>query len=187
MLSSRIRVAAGVLAVAVSAVMLTMPAVAQGPSNDNQVWGVWVHRVHIPAGGTIVALVTNHFDGTATASGGFMYGGRPGATTQQSPIHNIWEKTGPRTIARTSLLFTFDLAGLLTGFQRNRSRVEFSQDFNSYKGIEFMETLACPTPLTCPDPLDPTATWIPLPTMPPSGFEVSGKRSIIVPSGPLVP
>lgn len=182
----RCSVAVVVAIVAAAAMFLSFPASAQGPSNNNQVWGVWVHRIHVGPERTITALVTNHFDGTASVSSGLMFGSPP-ATTLQSPIHNMWEKTGARRIERTSLLFTFTLSGVLTGFQRNRTWVEFSQDFNSYEGREFMETLACPTPVSCPDPLDPAAVWTPLPTMPADGFVVSGKRASIVPPGPLAP
>lgn len=176
------------LGIAVTAIvgMLAIPANAQGPSNDNQVWGVWVHKIHIPAG-HIPGLVTNHFDGTSSVSSSLMFGGLSGGTKLQSPIHNIWEKAGPSSIVRTSLFFTFDENGVLTGYQRNRTRVTFSRDFKSYTGKEFMETLACPSPVTCPDPLDPTATWTPFPGMPSDGFTVSGKRASIVPPGPLVP
>jgi hypothetical protein len=87
-----------------------------------------------------------------------MFGGVPNATVMNSSLYGVWQRTGWKTVAATSLILTFDRAtGVLTGFLRTHSRVEFADDFNSYTGTHSFEVLTCTSPLACPDPLDPGA------------------------------
>jgi len=177
------------VATAAAVMILTVSANSQGVgSNTKQFWGTWVHNVHVGPGFSVPALVTIHFDGTINVSSGLMFGGLVGSTRRVSPVHSVWEKTGPKSIGATSLFFTFDaVTGVLTGYQRNRCSLEAGDDFTTYQGTEFMETLSCPYPLSCPDPLNPAATWTPVPGMPATGYPVSGARLKLVPSGALTP
>jgi hypothetical protein len=154
--------------------MLGMPAHAQASgSSGTQFVGTWIHNV---AGGP--ALVTIHSDGTLMVSSSFMFG-RPGWPVRFSPIHAVWEKTGPKSIAITSIFFVFDADGMMTAYQRNRCFLRLGHDRDSYTGVEFMETLPCEAG-SCPDPLDPTAQWIPSDTMPETGYPSSGARLKVV-------
>ncbi len=163
-----------------AAISFAVPANSQGTaSNNNQFWGTWVHRVE---GMGVPALVTIHFDGTLVVTSGFMFGA--GFPMRISTIHGVWKKTGPKSITATNLFMVFDGSGVMTGYQRNRCPLTFTDDFNSYTGVEFMETVAC-GPQGCPDPLDPATVWTPAAGMPATGFPVSGARVQVVPPGPL--
>jgi hypothetical protein len=165
------------VAAAAAVVLLAVPANSQGPANQHhQFWGTYLHKVE---GMSVPALVTIQFGGTLNVSSGFMFGG--GYPMRLSPIHGVWEQTGPKSITATSLFFLFDGNGVMTGYQRNRCPMKFSDDFNSYKGVEFMETVACGA-AGCPDPLDPTTVWTPMQGMPATGFPVSGGRLQLVPA-----
>ncbi len=119
---------------------------------------------------------------------GLMFGGVPNATVTFTPAYRVWQRTGWKSIATTSLFMDFDRpSGVLTGFRRSRSSVEFSYGFNSYNGTEFMEHLICPSAVTCPNPLDPGAAWEPVTGMPASEAHASGARLEPVNSGPLKP
>ena len=172
------------IAVALSAAVLSLgvPANSQGMAFNNsfgQFWGTWLHKVE---GVSLPALVTIHVDGTLTVTSGFTFGA--GFPMRISPIHGVWERVGPKTIHATSLFFLFDENGVLTGYPRNRCRLQYSNDFNSYKGTEFMETISC-SASNCPDPLDLKVTWTPSP--PATGFAISATRLKLVPPGPLAP
>jgi hypothetical protein len=149
-------------------------------------WGTWVWRTNLPIpNASLPALVTLHVDGTMTGSDGVMFGGPPSQDgTRMSPIQAVWEPTGWRRIGGTGLWLTFDQSGKLTGFGRSRSDLRLSRDGEQLEGEMFLETLKCTTPVSCPDPLDPAAVWVP--NNPPS-FTVSAKRLHRVPAGPLVP
>lgn len=169
-------------------VLLTVSANGQGPLRFGQFWGTWVHRVEVGPGAHMPGLITLHIDGSVTGGSGLMFGGVPNAPNRYGPVHGVWERTGWRTIGATTIFTVYNaLTGVLSGYQRDRCSLEFSQDFNSYKGTEFMETIACETPTSCPNPLDPTLKWTPLPTMPSTGFQVSATRVIRLDAGPLNP
>jgi hypothetical protein len=70
-------------------------------------------------------------------------------------------------------------------YGRARSSLQFAGSFNSFDGKMFIESLSCATPLTCPDPLDPAAKWVPNPMMPPDGFSVTGQRLERIVASPL--
>lgn len=177
------------VAAAAALAMTTVSAPAQGLSIPRwgQVWGTWVHQMQMGPGMKMPALVTLNIDGTFTGAPGLMFGGVPDATVTFTPVFGVWQRTGWQNIASTSLIMVFDRkSGLLAGFWRSRSSLDFSDDFNSYTGTEFLEQLTCTSPLTCPDPLDPKAAWEPVTGMPAS-FPISGARVELVKTGPLKP
>jgi hypothetical protein len=148
--------------------------------------GTWVHQAEVGPGLRVPALVILNADGTVTGAGGLLFGGLPGNPLRSSPIYGAWERTGWKRIAVTTLSHSYEAAtGVLVGYERHRASLDFGTGFGSYGGTEFMETLSCSSPLTCPDPLDPAAEWTPLPTMPATGFRVSGARVELVETGPL--
>lgn len=150
-------------------------------------WGTFVHQVQVGPNFNLPGLVTLNIDGSLSVGSSGMFGGTPGATTRVSNILGVWKITGRRSVGATSFMFVFDSNGLLIGYQRDRCSLNFNRDFNAYQGTEFMETMSCSSPFTCPDPLDPATVWTPLPGMPPSGFPVTGKRVQWLPVGPLNP
>jgi hypothetical protein len=133
-----------------------------------------VHWVDFGLGMAYTGFLTINADGTFTVSGS------PGPA-----IHGVWERTGLRGVNFTALLQNFDSTGNLVGLERHRCSFHYSDDFNSYTGKEFAETAGCPTPLTCPNPLDPSTKWTPAPWAPPAGMSVSGARLEVVAPGPL--
>lgn len=149
--------------------------------------GTWIHNVEVAPGVNAPALVTIHSEGTMNISSAFMFG-MPGWPVRFSPIHTVWKRTGHRSMIATSIFFVFDANGVLLRYQRNRCPLKFSPDFDSYSGVEFMETLDCPGGIfSCPDPLNPAAKWIPDPSTPPTGAPATGKRVKVVLPGPLNP
>lgn len=170
-----------VLAVAAATVM----AQSQAPGRWGQVWGTWVWTTN----NRLPALVTFHMGGTVSVSDGSMFGGvLPNSAIRMTPLHGIWEKTGMQSIAGSSLWLTFDATtGVLMGWGRARTSIQFAEDFNSFQGKMFVETLACTagTPVSCPDPQNPAAKWTSQPNMPPDGFDIAGVRFERVPAGPL--
>jgi len=161
-------------AAVVAALVVTIPANSQGvlARRVGQSWGTWVHWAHFGTGLKFPALVTINVEGTLTVSGG-------------TGIHGVWERTGLRSIHATSLLQILDAAGNAIGLERHRCSLGYSADFNSYQGTEFAETVSCPTPLTCPDPLGPKTKWTPALWAPPTGIQVSATRVELVAPGPL--
>jgi hypothetical protein len=171
------------------AAFLTIPANSQvrSAAKWGQFWGTFLHQVHRGPGQSMPALITLQIDGTVTGAPGSMFGAVPNATTRFGPIHGVWQRTGWKTLAGTSLFITYDVNGVLTGFRRSRCSLEFSDDFNSYQGTEFMEDLSCSSAVGCPDPFAPAATWVAVSNMPVTGFQVSGTRVELVTAGPLKP
>lgn len=156
-------------------------------SHWGQVWGTYLWQTDQGSGNHLPALITFHIDGTITGSDGTMSGGaNPNIRT--TPLHGLWERTAWQSIGGTSFWLVFNAAnGAVTKYGRARSSLEFANDFNSFQGKMFIESLSCDTQLTCPDPLDPAAKWVPNPTMPAGGFSVTGKRLERIPAGPLQP
>jgi hypothetical protein len=136
------------------------------------------------------ALVTLHVDGTVSVADGTMFGGiLPGSTRRMTPLHGVWVRTGWQSIAGTSLYLIFDTtSGLISAWGRARTTLQFADDFNSFQGKMFAETLACApapvaaSPVSCPNPLDPAAKWVPQEN---GGFDVSGTRIAVVSPGSL--
>jgi hypothetical protein len=173
--------------VVATALLLAGTALLHGqtPTMPGQTWGTFVHQVQVGPGVNLPALVNLNLDGSVVVASGLMFGGLPGSLDRLSTIHGVWRKTGARSVGATTLFFTFDANGILSGYQRNRCTLRFSTDLKSYQGTEFMETTACSSPFTCPDPLALGTVWTPLPDMPPTGFPVSGKRVQWLPAGPM--
>lgn len=175
---------------AVAAVLVAVSSLwpASAQSAGAVPWGSWAWRTHLAPTASLPALVTFHADGTVTGSDGLMFGGLPGSPTRMSPIHGVWEHTGRHSIGGTSLYLVFDApSGVLIAIGRARSSLHFVTDFDHLQGRMFLESLPCPSPVACPDPLAEDAGWISYPGMPPDGFAVSATRVHRVPAGPLVP
>ena len=154
-------------------------------SHWGQIWGTYVWQTQMGSGNHLPALITFHIDGTITGSDGSMFGAlNPKIRT--TPLHGVWERTGWQSIGGTSLYLVLDAStGAVLKYGRARSSLQFDGDFNSFQGKFFIETLTCLTPFTCPDPLDPAASWEANPTMPADGFPVSGRRLDRVAAVPL--
>ena len=163
---------------------------ARGPfSHWGQVWGTFVWRTQVSSTIANPSLLTLHIDGTVSVSTGDMFGS-PAAANRRfaTPLHGVWERTGWQSVGGTSLWLTSDSAtGASLAWGRMRTSLTFSDDFNSFQGKGFIETLPCAPgpPVNCPDPLAAEAKWVPNPNMPQDGFPVSGARVERVPAGPL--
>ena len=142
-----------------------------------QPWGAWSWQTHLPGGPDVPALVTIYQDGTVAVSDATMFGGLLGLTVRATPLHGVWERTGPHSIGGTSLYLVFDTnLNRMIGFGRARTALEFPiGSSDQFQGTMFLDFLVCPTPVTCPDPLDPFAQWGPYNPQFPS-FSVSAKR-----------
>ena len=179
-------VAVGVVAAAIAANAQTSRSIWSG--HWGQVWGTFYFLTTYPSGNLIPTLVTYHVDGTITGSDGTMFGAVPTATIRVSPLHGVWERTGFQSIGGTSLYLVFNASGGLMAVGRARSSLQFADDFESFQGKLFVETLPCNAgpPLSCPDPLDPAANWtVATHTQPGDGFPVTAVRVARVPAGPL--
>jgi hypothetical protein len=151
-----------------------------------QPWGTWVWLTHLPGGAAVPALVTMHQDGTVAVSDVTMFGGLPGSMIRATPLSGVWERTGPHAIGGTSLYLVFDsTTNLLIGFGRARTALEFPAGTrDEFQGTMFVDFLACLSPVTCPDPQDPSAAWTAFNPLAPS-FAVSAKRLRRAEVGPL--
>jgi len=166
------RVTLALAAIAMMAAVVIIPANSQGlrQSRVGQIWGTFVHYSDLGPGQRYpIGLVKVDIDGTFIAG----------------TVHGVWERTGFRTVNFTGLVLQWDATGNLVGMERHRCYFEYSPDFNSYKGREFGETVSCPTPGTCPDPLDPTTEWVATSWTGPTGLPVTGARLEVVAPGPL--
>ena len=180
------RVCRSLCLAAACAVLLALPAQAQ--DTDKQFTGSWVHYLNATGGANgpfLPALMTFHSDGTMTGSSSLMFGSPafPLATITYSPIHAVWEKAGPKSIAVTSLFFAFELDGRAHSYTRNRIVLELGKDRDTYTGMLYLDELHCGAigVFSCPDPLDPEQTWTPNPNMPTGGYQVTGYRIKVVP------
>jgi hypothetical protein len=177
-------------AVILAGIAIAVAAYAQPARHWGQFWGTWVWQISgYTSGDTIPTLVTFHIDGTVTTSAGNMFGTTPNAPTRVTAFHGVWERTGWQSAGGTTLFLIFSATGGLTAWGRSRSSLEFSADFDHLNGKVFVERLPCAAgpPVSCPDPLDPAAKWVPSPDMPRDGFTVSGARLNRVAAGPLNP
>lgn len=178
------------IVLATTAVAVTVQSQTATPnlhSRWGQIWGTYVWQTQMGSGNHLPALITFHIDGTVTGSDGSIFGGL-NARIRTTPLHGVWERTGWQSIGGTSLWLVFDAAtGAVIKYGRGRSSLEFAGDFNHFQGKMFIESLTCDAQLTCPDPFDSTAQWVPNPTMPPDGFPVTGARLERVAAGPLQP
>ncbi len=171
----------------------TVAAEAQQPrasfDRRGQVWGTFVWQTHVSPTIANPSLLTLNIDGTVRVSAGDMFGSPTAANRRfTTPLHGVWERTGWQSVGGTSLYLISDSAtGALVSWGRARTSLIYSDDFNSFQGKAFLETLPCDPgpPLSCPDPLSAEARWVPNPKMPQDGFTVTGGRLERVPAGPL--
>jgi hypothetical protein len=181
------------LVATVASVILVLAApqrpLASTQEEGFQPWGTWVWQTSLGPGMSLPALLTLHKDGTLSVSDGLMFGGLPGSATRMSPLHGVWERTGPRRIGGTSLWLIFDApSGVLVAIGRCRTTLLLARDGDGLEGKMFLEMLPCNGPMGCQDPIDPAAQWVPYPNLPPTGFlSVTARRLHRVPAGPLVP
>ena len=180
-------VAAVVLA---AASVAAEPQQARGPFDRwGQVWGTWVWRIHVSPTIANPSLVTLHIDGTVSVTDGNMFGSPTAASRRYlTPAHGVWVRTGWQSVGGTSLYLISDATtGALVAWGRARTSLTFADDFDSFQGRVFVETLPCAAgpPVSCPDPLSADAKWAANPNMPPDGFPVSATRLERVPAGPL--
>jgi hypothetical protein len=170
--------------------VVTAQAQPRGPFGHwGQVWGTFVWQTQVSPTIANPSLLTLHIDGTVSVSINDMFGS-PTATTRRfrTPLHGVWERTSWQTVGGTSLYLISDATtGALYAWGRTRTSLTFSDDFNSFQGKAFMETLLCAPgpPVSCPDPLSVGATWVRNQNMPADGFSVTGTRLERVPAGPL--
>ena len=94
----------------------TMSAGAQGLSFSRwgQFWGTWVHQMQLGPAMKMPALITINIDGTITGAPGLMFGGVPNATVKFTPVFGIWQRTGWKSVASTSLFMVFDSTSKIT-------------------------------------------------------------------------
>ena len=149
---------ATVLSIAVAGAWLALAGTTTAsPEHERfQPWGTWAWSTQRPVGGALPALITYNKDGTLTGSDGVMYGlNYPPAViaTKESGLHGVWERTGPHEFRGTSLWLQFDPNGNAIGWGRSRSDLEFV-DADHITGTMWLDSLPCPTPFTCPDPVD---------------------------------
>ena len=134
-------------------------------------WVVWA-ELTVPPGVQVQvpALHTYHSDGTITSSDVLSLGGLPGNSIRITPMHGVWERTGPSAFATTNLFLVYDASSsLLIGFGRARATLSFARnDPDQASGTAKAEFLPCPSPFACPDPQAADAAWVPFPGFPPS-------------------
>ncbi|OGD18119.1 MAG: hypothetical protein A2W03_14705 [Candidatus Aminicenantes bacterium RBG_16_63_16] len=147
-------------------------AATQGPEGA-VLTGVWHWQNVMPPAmfgpnAVLPSLLTFHNDGTVMCSDSLAFGGLPLAYSPYTytPFYGVWERTGPHEFIATWLSLRFfrtpgDLAGNLAGIVRARAQFTFADDFDHIAGTIHLDGLACPTPLTCPDPMAPDALWVP--------------------------
>lgn len=93
-------------------------------------WVVWA-ELTVPPGVQVQvpALHTYHSDGTITSSDVLSLGGLPGNSIRITPMHGVWERTGPSAFATTNLFLVYDASSsLLIGFGRARATLSFARN-----------------------------------------------------------
>jgi len=137
-------------------------------ANPHDIAGTWVTWATIAPGVQVPILQTFSVDGTFVASDVSMFGGLPGVMIRATPLHGVWELDRRDMVTTTGLAMIYDAStSLLAGFIRSRAIGTIDRTGEG-EGTVTVEFLPCPTPLTCPDPLSPDATWVPAPGFPPS-------------------
>jgi hypothetical protein len=175
----------GLMLLVAAALVFVGPAKqSASAASSKQAWGGWYFLTTLGPDLKLPSVFTRNQDGTETLSTGQMFGGIPGFPFRITPFYGVWTITGPNTIQTTGLLLRFDATppGLLKGIVRARTEEHFI-DSDHAQGLLFLEAIACPTPLTCPDPFDPQAAWVP--EQNPNGLPIETTRIQVVPAGPL--
>ena len=174
-----------VAALAVAALFL-ISSPAMIAADRQTLAGTWVVWAELQPGVQVPQLLTYHSDGLITSSDVLTFGGLPGITFRITPMHGVWERTGPNAFATTNLFLVYDASSnLLIGFGRARAAVSFTgNDADQISGTAYAEFLSCPSPFACPDPQGAGAAWVvPFPGFPPS-LKVTATRLRLV-RGPL--
>jgi hypothetical protein len=174
-----------ILVVAAGLVFVSPPQQSAFAASSQQAWGGWYFLATVGPSLKLPSVFTRNQDGTASLSTGQMFGGLQNFPFHLTPFYGVWTLTDPNTIQSTALLLRFDAStGLLKGITRARTEEHFV-DSDHTQGLLFLETINCPTPLTCPDPFDPQAEWVPDQPQPSDGFPIETTRIHVVPAGPL--
>jgi hypothetical protein len=143
--------------------------------------GTWVWTTFLGPATGIPALVTYLADGTIVGSDSTMLGSIPGYSFKTTPFHGVWKQLGRRRFGGTSIELLFDPdTSELIGFLRARAAIRL-QDRDHISGTMLLDMLPCPTALTCPDPTQADASWIPLGD-PANGFPFQAVRLHRVPT-----
>lgn len=152
-------------------------------ASEERVWGSWYFLATVGPNLKLPSVSTINQDGTEVTSTGQTFGGLPNFPFHITPFYGVWGLTGPNTIQTTDLLLRFDATtGVLKGIGRARTEGHLV-DSDHIQGTLFLEAIDCPTPLTCPDPFDPQAAWVP--AQDPNGLPFEATRIHLVPVGPL--
>jgi hypothetical protein len=125
--------------------------------------GVWYWQ-NIFGDGVLPSILTFHNDGTVLCSDALAFGGIPPTMNPYTltPFYGVWERTRRHEYTATWLSLAFNReTGILAGIVRSRANFAFADHFDQIAGTMFVEMLACPSFLTCPDPLAPNAAWAP--------------------------
>jgi hypothetical protein len=147
-------------AMAVAALLLFSFSAVNG-ENRQTLTGTWLTWIEPQPGVRLPMLQTFTSDGMILSSDAMS--GVPGAAIRMSPVHGVWERTGPSRFASTNLSLLFDAAsGTFFGFARSRAAFSFTgKNADEGSGTVFVELLQCSSPFMCPDPQDPDADWQP--------------------------
>ena len=164
------RLTTAIVASVVLAILFAVPAPAVNADNSQTLTGTWVGWFPMGPGARVPAIHTYLADGTIISTDTFLHGGLPGLPIRSTPVHGVWERTGPATFAISNLFLLYDAeSSVLIGFGRARGTVTLSvPDASEASGTVVLEFLGCPSPLSCPDPQAADSTWMPFPDFPPS-------------------
>jgi hypothetical protein len=109
--------------------LLSVQAAQAGDGKErNTMTGNWIAAVARPAPLTpLQGLSTYSSDGTSL--------GESNSTVIRSLSHGSWEKDGPRQFTRFTLEFTFDAARNFTGTTERTTRIQLSEDGQTYASL----------------------------------------------------
>lgn len=162
-------------------ICLLFPVVLAVTPAFGQIWpwapsfsGQWVVWTELGQGARTPSLMTMHSDGAVIMSDLAMFGGAAHNPYRITPLHGAWDRSGKKKVTGTSLFMVFNpivdpqdptQLNNLIGFGRARTVFEVKTP-DRMEGIIWLDFLPCPSPLFCPNPLDPSAGWVPYPTLP---------------------
>jgi hypothetical protein len=147
--------------------------------------GTWYLSTEVGPGATLPALVTYNIDGTLTYVDAFLFGGVELLPFKVSPFLGVWRPTGNGRFGGTSFGLLFEpTSNVAVAIMRARSALRFDGSRDRVVGKIYVETVMCPTPVSCPDPTDPSVVWTPAGD-PVNGFAVVLTRASRVPALPL--
>jgi hypothetical protein len=157
---------------------------AAGPSYLSTLTGTWIFSTVAGPGMTIPAVVTYHADGTITYSDATMFGGSAMAPYKFGTYNGVWQQIRQNRFGTTAIGLMFDPGtNAVIGFARGRSALRYHGNTSTLVGKLYLETVACPTPFTCPDPTNPNLVWTPFGD--PNGFAIVLSRVTRVSVPPL--